>query len=248
MIRMVCIHTYYFYTDSTPSLSLQAGITPQKQLLNFISVFGTNDLVCFADNVSQESLTWLYDTISASRVMQTNLNSSLKAFQYMLQLLADDSTTDKSCIIYFIDGFVVHAPVSPFCIKEGLQLADYVTLIDSPDKYVNSGSVFNQTVGGSLIWGNGEWTRLIFTMHTHWKFTYCASLTIAAKSSTLIADAPIFNSVIDFDRFPLLQKAWIALQKAGRSLISSVPGRATMSYASYTSPVVDWPQILLANS
>ena len=120
--------------------------------------------------------------------------------------------------------------------------------VDSPDKYINSGSVLNQTVGGSLIWGNGEWTRLIFTAHTHWKFTYCTTLTIAAKMSTLVSDTPIFNGISDFDRFPLLKKLWISLQKAGRTLISSVPGGATMSYAAYISPVVDWPQIISTSS
>ena len=244
MIRMVCIHTYYFYTETAPSLVLQAGFTPRTQLLNFISVFGTNDLVCFADNLEQDSLTWLYDKIPASQVEKTALDSSLKAFQYMLQLLGNNSTNAKDCIIYFIDGFVLHAPISPVCIREGIQLADYVTLIDSPDKYINSGKVLNQTVGGSLIWGNGEWTRLVFTAHSHWKFTYCANLSVAAKMSTLTSDASVFNGVNEFDRFPLLQNAWINLQKAGRTLISSVPGKATMSYASYISPVVDWSRIV----
>ena len=245
---MVCIHTYYFYTETSPALVVQAGFTPRNQLLNFISVFGTNDLLCFADNVSQDSLTWLKDIITPSQIQQTDFNSSLKAFQYVLQLLGNDSTTDRNCIVYFIDGFVVHSPISPICIKEGIQLADYITLLDSPDKYINSGSVLNQTVGGSLIWGNGEWTRLIFTAHTHWKFTYCTTLTIAAKMSTLVSDTPIFNGISDFDRFPLLQKLWISLQKAGRTLISSVPGGATMSYAAYISPVVDWPQIISTSS
>ncbi len=245
---MVCIHIYYYYTEETPSLGLQAGFTPQKQLLNFISVFGTADLVCFADSLPQTSLAWLYDNVPESQVVQTALNSSLKAFKLMLQSITNDSAGQEGCLVYFIDGHIIHSPMSPACIQEGLQLADYVTLIDSPDKYVNSGSVLKETVGGSLIWGNGEWTRLVYTPSTHWKSTYSTGISVAGKASTLAEDAPIFNAIDDFDRYPLLQNLWLSLRKAGRTLISSVPGKATMSYAAYVSPIVDWNAILLANS
>ena len=87
----------------------------------------------------------------------------------------------------------------------------------------------------------------MFTAHSHWKFTYCAGLSIAATKSTLLADRDVFDSINDFDRFPLLEKLWIGLQRSNktpRTLISSVPGKASMVYDAYVSPIIDWPHIL----
>lgn len=243
---MVCIHSYYFFTEADSTLSLLQGSTPQKLLTNFISVFGTADLVCFADNISATTMAWLYDTIPEAQVKKTSFGCQLSAFKYMLQLLYNDDRTNKDCIVYFIDGHVLHSQLSSVCIREGIRLADYITLIDSPDKYINSGQVLNQTVGGSLIWGNGEWTRVMFTAHSHWKFTYCASLSVAARMSTLLADRNVFDAIGDADRVPLFEKMWIGLQRAkSRTLISSIPGKASMTYTSYVSPTIDWSHLLV---
>ena len=76
----------------------------------------------------------------------------------------------------------------------GVQIiADYVTLYDHPDKYMDHDK------GGPnpYISNGGEVTRLVKTDNSHWKLTNSTTMTFASKVNTLKQDRDIWMKHLD---------------------------------------------------
>jgi GT2 family glycosyltransferase len=104
-------------------------------------------------------------------------------------------------------------------IVEGLEIADYVSLYDHPDKYLIAGP-------NPLVKDGGEATKVILTPSTHWKYTNSTTMTFAARVKTLKQDYEIIKQHCEPD-IPLDFQMFIALLKRGRQLITPIPGQST---------------------
>jgi len=135
-------------------------------------------------------------------------------------------------IVYFIENDYIHKINSDIVLKEGIKLgANYVTLYDHHDKYINA------TDGGNpFIEDGGEITRVLLSKSCHWKFTNSTTGTFAATIKTLKEDYEIIKKYAlndywnDFGMFS-------ELILNNRSLISPIPGYSTHGESKWLSPL-----------
>jgi hypothetical protein len=135
---------------------------------------------------------------------------------------------------------------------EGLQIADYVTLYDHPDKYIDG--INPQVKNG------GENTKVFLTSSSHWKFTNSTTMTFASKVSTLRRDALLFKlftvgivkknipflKILRTKRTPRDYRIFSYLIKfKSRRLISPIPGYSTHGESKYMSPLIDWDKYII---
>lgn len=212
---------------------------------NFISVFGLDNLTVILDNCEEKTLAEV-KARNIKNIIETNLGnkgSCLFAIDYALGHFNEDD------FVYFVEDDFLHLPEALKLLKEGLEISDYVTLYDHPDKYVN------RKDGGDnkYISNGGELTRVLITKSSHWKMTNSTVMTFAVKIKTLKEDYYIWK------KFPA--QSWLAWQRlqplelkfkflhilsGGRSvrkLISPIPGRSTHCEIKYLSPFVDWYKV-----
>jgi len=168
--------------------------------------------------------------LGINRVYRTHLGNA-KSFLFILDLslkLPDDQ------IIYFVEDDYIHTEGSDVLISEGLDRADYVSLYDHLDKYMDNSP-------NPLVKHGGEQTKVILTESTHWKFTNSTTMTFAARVKTLKEDAAIFRKHCQHPSgFPHDYELFCELLSKGRKLITPIPARSTHCEARYISPLVDW--------
>jgi len=188
-------------------------INKRQCFLNFIEVFGTDNLIIVADNCRKVTIDFLGRfTTNLKTTSLGNSGSFLFAMDLALQFNDDQ-------LIYLVEDDYLHHPGGPRFLLEGLQRADYVSLYDHADKYM-------QRSPNPLVTGGGENTKVILSASSHWKFTNSTTMTFAVRSATLKADQDVFRShcaqSIPADYFLFRQ-----LAQKGRTLISPIPGRST---------------------
>ena len=216
-------------------------INKKSCFLNFYKVFSCEDIYIIADNVSDETYEWLLKQIlDDSKIFRTNIGHGAGSFNVALSIalnLDDDSS------VYFVEDDYLHLENSDKIIQEGLEIADYVTLYDHPDKYVNTGDCINNCVGNPFIKDKSEITRVYLTKSIHWKLTNSTTMTFAAKVKTLKKDIDILR-MFTCDSFPHdFQMFQELINKNQRKLISSIPGFCTHGETAYLSPLIDWSKL-----
>ena len=133
-------------------------------------------------------------------------------------------------------------------IEEGLEIADYVTLYDHPDKYVDK-----ENGGNPYVRKGGERTRVLLTKSSHWKQTNSTTHTFATKVRTLKEDKPIwwkhtkkYHGLNDFEGFKQLGglgSIYNYFFGKRRKLISCLPGKSTHIENAYLTPLINWNQL-----
>lgn len=188
-------------------------VNKRQCFLNFIEVFGPDNVVVVADNTSQETVDFLGRHVH--RIERTNLGNSgsflyamERAFQYQ-----DDQ------LVYLVEDDYLHLSGSMQCLLEGLQHADYVSLYDHADKYMTRSP-------NPLVTGGGENTKVILTASTHWKFTNSTTMTFGTKVGTLRADQGIFREYCK-DKLPKDYFIFRTLAQRARTLLTPIPGWST---------------------
>lgn len=154
---------------------------------------------------------------------QTEAHGNAETF---LEILEASLEFDPEQIVYFLEDDYLHRPGWSKIIKEGLEIADYVSLYDHPDKY-----------------GKGP-ESLMYTKSTHWKFTVSTTMTFATKVKTLVYDKPIFDQLVVTGNPPDHQLFSILTQKLHRRLATPIPGYATHGEVDLLSPCIDWDEII----
>jgi hypothetical protein len=212
-------------------------------LENYLKVFGDTDLYLFADNCKPETIEKLKSyNIS---IQETNEGSSAQSWKRVARFALENFNDDD--IIYFLEDDYLHKPIAPTLIKEGLQIADYVTLYDHPDKYINKSDG-----GNPLVSDGGENTKVFLTQHSHWKQTNSTTMTFATKLSTLKDDWSIWdkytqgkhpNDDLIFYKLQGLKKLKFKLFGKKKKLISPIPGASTHVETKWLSPLIDWSNI-----
>ena len=208
-------------------------IDNEKCLENFRNRFKNPDII-IADNVKEEDHLHQIKMIPDCQVHETNLGSGAASFRYALDLIKK-SEWDDGEIVYIVENDYLHVPDSLWIMLEGFNLgADYVSLYDHPDKYINK-----DAGGNPFVEDGGEVTRVFRGETRHWKLTNSTTMTMAAKKKTFLEDYNIMQEFIggtyprDFDMF-------LKLRDNGRSLITPLPGAATHGETQWLSPFRRW--------
>lgn len=198
---------------------------------HFIRIFQNHDIFVFADNVSEDLFYFLnFQLADHIKIFRTSLGNN-NSFLFILDF-ALSNFPDENEIIYFAEDDYIYKKNADIILQEGLQISDYCSLYDHPDKYVNH----NEGGPNPYIEKGGEWTRVMITEHTHWKLTNSCCMTFATRIKTLRLDKDIFykHGIHDFDLFCEL------IQEKGRSLISCLPAYSTHGETQWMAPFVDW--------
>lgn len=231
-------------------------------LQNAIKEFGKDSFYVFADNCSNETISFLQEEKIAFE--ETSLGNA-KSFQHMCAYIFAHCKDDD--FVYLLEDDYIHLGGSKQKLLEGLAIADYVTLYDHPDKYkiynkkTDEGNPFN-------LWTLQK-TTLFASAHSHWRTVNSTTMTFAVKVATLKKDFFIFkkftntkdgipNDFMPFvfltqknllDAFKLFVCKKLAtfyvvknalLFKKVRTLICAVPASATHAETKELSLVVDW--------
>jgi hypothetical protein len=228
---------YYRISNNSYNKKRLEFATKEYCLSNFLREFNNleNSITIIADNVTDQALMRFIKSCNVNRVEETSLNNA-KSFKYILHKSIQDLSDNE--FVFFAEDDYLYVPGSDKIIKEGLRLADYVSLYDHPDKYMN------HSEGGDnpFIENGGEVTRVILSESTHWKLTNSTTMTFASTVEILKQDLEIWNKHLN-TAHPNDFQSFLELREKGRSLITPIPGLSTHTEVKYLSPLVDWTKI-----
>lgn len=230
---------YYRISNNSYKKNRLSFATKEFCLNNFLNQFNINEnnITIIADNVTEEGLLSFINSKKSNNITieYTKLNNA-QSFKYIISKSCDECNDED--YIYYAEDDYLHWHNSDNLIKEGLQISNYVTLYDHPDKYIDKSDG-----GNPFIDGGGEITRLVKTNNIHWKLTNSTTLTFGTTGRTIKKDKDIWYKYLqnpyprDFDAFCDL------IQNNGRSLISCVPGNSTHTEIPWICPFKDWNNI-----
>lgn len=174
-------------------------------LNNFLKCFDKEDVTIIADNCNEETLKFIEST--KKLYLQSN-EGNAGSFRFALDLTWG---LKKNDIIYFVEDDYIHNVnfSLPEIIKEGLEIADYVTLYDHPDKY-------------SSLYNYGETSKVVRTNNSHWKYSASTTMTFATTKEVLERDYEIIQKHIK-DVHPNDHEMFLELNK---KLAVTIPGMA----------------------
>ena len=236
------VKVYYRLSDHGYQKVKPDYIDNEKCLNNFLRNFMefkntdlvfSDDITIIADNVGDETFDWL--SSKKINVERTQLGSGAQSFNYVLDkaVKLDDDT-----IVYFIEDDYLHLPNSRKILIEGISLgADYVSLYDHPDKYING----NQG-GNPFVEDGGEVTKVFRSESCHWKLTNSTTMTFASRVKTLKEDLGIMKTWT-IGTYPDDFKMFLELRDNGRTLITPLPGYSTHGETQWLSPFTDWSKV-----
>ena len=197
---------YYRISDNSYKKPKLMGATKEVCLKNFLSVFGT-DVTVIADKCEESTKEMLHKYFKKIVCTeQGNAGSLIRTIERAIE------ENDDSELIYFVEDDYLHLPKAKEVLEEGIARADYVTLYDHPDKY---------TANYNL----GEYSKVIKTKSSHWRYTVSTCMTFAAKVKTLIEDKEIWDKYTS-ETHPHDHHIFTDLGKKGRRLSVAIPGVA----------------------
>lgn len=233
---------YRISDGGNPKVKLQ-NATKEHCLDNCLAVFETENTTVFADNCSPETLQMLRN--KGLKPIEIKLGNALSwrfVAEFAMQQFADNQA------VYLLEDDYLHQPKSATALLEGLEIADYVTLYDHPDKYLDPQN------GGMnpYVENGGEDTKVFLTPTCHWRRTNSTTMTFATTVQTLKEDKEIWLEFTS-QGFPYDFGAFQRLAGLGewqnrvfgkkRILISSIPGLSTHGETAWLSPFTDWETI-----
>lgn len=178
---MADLNVFYRLSDAGEKKEKLPQISNANCLENFLRHFPADEVTVIADNVGERTLDWLKG-VGVREIVRTALGNSGSFWACYERALAlpDDAA------VYFVENDYLHRSGARQVLLEGLRIADYVTLYDHPDKYVDGVN--------PLVRGGGEQTVVRLTDSCHWKYTNSTTMTFAAKVGTLRQDRRIFRN------------------------------------------------------
>ena len=261
------VHVVYRVSDKGHNAQKLKLPNAEKRscLLNAIEQFGRENIYVIADNCSQDFTDFIKSEGLAFE--ETHLGNS-PSFKYAVTKVIN--TYCDNDVVYLLEDDYLHLPGSKELISEGLEIADYVSLYDHPDKYM-TGNLRLRGASPFNRFGFHRW-RIFITAHSHWQEAATTTMTFAARVKTLKEDYRILmhnpdagvpndfgmfltitkqRSLFDIIRLlPTMPKYAMtillnnfALFRKKRLLVSCIPGRATHCETKWLSPLTDWTKI-----
>ncbi len=252
------MHVFYRISDKGNPKEKLPNADKFSCLVNAIAEFGRDSLYVIADNCNPETVSFI--RAEGLPFEETSLGNSA-SFVYMAEKIIEERNPDE--VVYLLEDDYIHLDGSERALIEGLDIADYVTLYDHPDKYKTEnegGSPYNDK--------KLRKTRVYATETSHWRETDSTTMTFACKVSTLGEDIEIWKKYCrdrnpdDFHAFMeitptsitdilsfflrlrkrefkiLLTKFFV--HRPARLLVSALPAKATHAETRWLSPVIDW--------
>ena len=204
----------------------------QLMFLHFINIFRDHDIYVFADNVCDETYNFLIDHYDSSKITKISLGNS-KSFMFTVDYAIANFSEDEK--VYFAEDDYIYKKIAPKIIEEGLDIADFSSGYDHPDKYING-----KDGGNPFIEEGGELTRVLVTQNTHWKLTNSCCMTFATRVHIVRDYYEQFKDACngicpnDFGLFCIL------IQQKNKKLVSSIPAVSTHGENQWMSKFIDW--------
>jgi hypothetical protein len=226
---------YYRISDKGTNAGKPSYINWENCLINFLKHFEKEDIKIIADNVEEDTHQGLNQYFNREQITRTNLGNG-NGFLFTLKLAIKECNEDE--FIYFVEDDYFHRTNSKKVLLEGLERADYVSLYDHKDKYLNPSP-------NPFVKNGGEVTKVILTKSTHWKYTNSTCMTFASNIKALKEDKDIFIKYCQNKRIPDDFDLFIELLKTkNRKLITPIPGYSTHGMNDLLSPLIDWEKEL----
>tara|TARA_Y100000034_G_C6910429_1_gene424485 strand:+ start:4312 stop:4998 length:687 start_codon:yes stop_codon:yes gene_type:complete len=127
----------------------------------------------------------LTSDIKRKKIFETSRGNA-GILKFAMEVAAHDKAA-ADVLAYFVEDDYLHQPKAPKLVEQGLEIADYVTLYDHPDKYMEG------------YYGGGEWSQVRKTEDSHWRYTASTCMTFAAKLSTIRQDIGYWSEFISGD-------------------------------------------------
>jgi hypothetical protein len=211
----------------------------ERMFLHFLNRFNGSEIYVFTDNVKDETYAKIMNhvnnhenksNITLSRISLGNSKSFLHCVDFAIKHFND---TDK---IYFAEDDYIYKQNAADVIEDGLNIADYVSGYDHPDKYIN----YKDGGPNPFIENGGEQTRVLLSKKHHWKITNSCCMTFATTVKTIKEDYSIFEYCCK-DRIPNDFVLFCDLYKyKNRKVISALPAVSTHGETQWLSPFIDW--------
>lgn len=205
----------------------------KNMFLHFIKIFKDQDIYVFADNVGDDLYNFILNNYNKSKVFRISLGNA-KSFIYTVDFaIKFFNNNDK---LYFAEDDYIYKVGADKIIEEGLDIAEYSSGYDHPDKYIN----YEQGGPNPFIQEGGELTRVILTANSHWKLTNSFCMTFATRVKTIKEDYEILNTCCqgsdpgDFGFFCNIR------EKHNRKLVSSIPSVSTHGEVQWLAKFVNW--------
>jgi len=208
-------------------------VTKRGVFEHFIKIFERYDIYVVADNVSDDTYSFLCIHIDPAKIFRTNL-SNAGSFLYSVEFAIQNFKGEEK--VYFAEDDYIYRPNAPTIIEEGLDVGDYSSGYDHPDKYINH----NEGGPNPFIHNGGETTIVKISNKSHWKITNSFCMTFATKVSTIKDDIEIFKHYCS-THHPYDFEIFIDLKKyKDRTLVSCIPAVSTHGETQWLSPFINW--------
>lgn len=165
-----------------------------------------NDGPHFVEEITQELLKWSHVPIE---IVRKQCGSEAASFLAMLEYVRDSGWDAQDTVVFLEDDYAVsHDWIS--LLEEGLEISDYVSLYDHPDKYSNL---------------YRSMRCLLFKQpQRHWRTTPSTTNSYAMKKQTLLRDMDIHVQYSTGVRVSRDHEKFLDLWNGGRKLITCIPG------------------------
>ena len=257
------LSVYYRISDkSRPKEKLPNG-DKFSCLRNTIREFGAENIHVIADNCEPRTINFIRSFSEQGVTFEETSLGNSSSFMYMIDKIIKTRRPDD--YVYLPEDDYLHRPGAKKIMLEGLEIADYVTLYDHPDKY----KLFKEG-GNHFNYKQIQKTRLLLTNSTHWRECNSTTMTFSCKVQALIDDYKIWkkytqtripqdnlafytisqHDISDMFMFLFTRKIkfFILLRnqfrrKKMKKIISALPGWSTHTEPTGLSPVINWEEI-----
>lgn len=197
--------------------------------MHFITIFKNYDIYIFADNVKNDTYNFLINNYDTNKIFRTSLGNE-GSFLYVVDFAIQNFNDDEK--IYFAEDDYIYTKRAPKIIEEGLNIAEYSSGYDHPDKYINH----NEGGPNPFIENGGELTRVLTTDNSHWKLTNSCCMTFATSVKIIKEDYDVLKKfgINDFGLFCHL------IQVKKRKLVSCIPSVSSHGENQWLSKFIDW--------
>ncbi len=229
---------YRISDAGNPKPKLQGG-SKQKCLENALQVFGKESIVVQADHCTEATLRILEQL---GLDFQTSSLGNAESWRLVASRALKES--EAGTALYFLEDDYLHIKGAAEVILDGLTRADYVSVYDHPDKYIDGPNPF--------VSKGGEESRVLLGKLCHWKISNSTTMTFAVRKETLAADWHVWEEFTsagfpdDFHAFLRLCSlgSWEnRIFGSGRKLFTSLPAFATHTELEWIAPLRNWTSI-----
>jgi len=207
-------------------------VTKKRCFTHFYKIFKNYEINVIADNICDDTYQFLLQYVDASKITITSLGNS-KSFIYCANFAINNfHNNDK---VYFAEDDYLYLENAPQIIEEGLEIADYSSGYDHPDKYVNH----SQGGPNPFIESGGELTRVLISKNRHWKLTNSCCMTFATTVKIIKEDFDIYQKYCNTstpDDFRMFSEL---IKNKNRKLVSCLPAVSTHGETLWLSKFID---------